>query len=47
MDRISESKEELLELLDRPTLAEIPILILGNKNDLAGAVSVERLIELM
>ena len=46
-DRIPESKEELLELLERPVLAGIPLLVLGNKNDLTEAISVERLIDEM
>jgi GTPase SAR1 family protein len=46
-ERIPESKEELFELLERPVLAGIPLLVLGNKNDLPEAISVERLIDKM
>ena len=46
-ERIPESKEELFELLERPVLAGIPLLVLGNKNDLAEAIFVEKLIEQM
>ena len=46
-ERIPESKEELFELLDRPVLAGIPLLVLGNKNDLAEAITVEKLIDEM
>lgn len=47
MERIPESKEELFELIERPLLAGIPLLVLGNKNDLHEAISVERLIDEM
>ena len=47
MERIPESKEELFELLERPVLAGIPLLVLGNKNDLREAISVEKLIDEM
>lgn len=43
-ERILESKEELFELLEKPVLAGIPLLVLGNKNDLPDALSVDRLI---
>ena len=46
-ERIPESKEELFELLERPVLAGIPLLVLGNKNDLPEAISVEKLIDEM
>ena len=46
-ERIPESKEELFELLERPVLAGIPLLVLGNKNDLHEAISVEKLIDEM
>jgi hypothetical protein len=44
-ERISESREELFELLEKPVLAGIPLLVLGNKNDLHDALSVDRLID--
>lgn len=34
------AKSELHELLNKPTLAGIPLLVLGNKNDLPGAMTV-------
>jgi ADP-ribosylation factor-like protein 8 len=46
-ERITESKEELFELLERPVLAGIPLLVLGNKNDLPDAISVQKLIDEM
>ena len=44
-ERISESKEELFELLEKPVLAGIPLLVLGNKNDLPDALSVDKVID--
>ena len=35
-DKIEASRNELHNLLDRPQLAGIPILVLGNKRDLPG-----------
>jgi len=46
-ERLAESKEELFELLERPVLGGIPLLVLGNKNDLPEAITVEKLIEEM
>jgi len=46
-ERIPESKDELFELVERPVLAGIPLLVLGNKNDLPEAISVEQLIDQM
>src|SRR5271170_5098872 len=46
-ERIPESKEELFELLERPVLTGIPLLVLGNKNDLHESISVEKLIDEM
>jgi len=39
------AKTELKNLLEKPQLAGIPILVLGNKNDLPGALSVEQIID--
>jgi len=39
------ANEELHELLKKPTLEGIPLLILGNKSDLPGKMSVDDLIE--
>lgn len=41
------AKTELKNLLDRPSLANIPVLVLGNKNDLPGALSVEEVIDVL
>jgi len=38
-------KKELHDLLSKPPLAGIPLLVLGNKNDIPEAASVETLIE--
>lgn len=43
--KIESSCSELRHLLDKPQLANIPILVLGNKNDLEGALGVDELIE--
>ena len=37
-DKIEASRNELHNLLDRPQLAGIPILVLGNKRDLPGVL---------
>uniref|UniRef100_A0A8C6YAI0 ARF like GTPase 8A n=1 Tax=Naja naja TaxID=35670 RepID=A0A8C6YAI0_NAJNA len=39
------SKNELHNLLDKPQLQGIPVLVLGNKRDLAGALDEKELIE--
>lgn len=39
--------EELHALLEKPGLKGIPLLVLGNKSDLAGKLSVDDLIEKM
>ena len=46
-ERIPESKDELFDLLERPALSGIPLLVLGNKNDLSDAISVQSLIDIM
>jgi len=46
-DKIEASRNELHNLLDRPQLAGIPILVLGNKRDLSGALDEHGLIERM
>ena len=45
-EKFETSKKELHELLSKPPLAEIPLLVLGNKNDLPNAVSVNELIDI-
>jgi len=39
------AKEELHVLLSKPSLDAIPLLVLGNKSDLRGKMSVDELIE--
>ncbi len=39
------AKEELHNLLQKPVLDGIPLLVLGNKNDLEGSLGVDELIE--
>merc|ERR1719145_546263 len=46
-DKIEASRNELHNLLERPQLAGIPILVLGNKRDLPGALDETGLIEMM
>ena len=41
------AKEELHALLNKPTVEGIPLLILGNKSDLPGKLSVDDLIEVL
>lgn len=44
-DRLEAVQAELKALLERPMLAGIPVLVLGNKNDLEGALTVEQMIQ--
>jgi hypothetical protein len=46
-ERIPESKDALFDLLKWPTLSGIPLLVLGNKNDLSDAISVKSLVDVM
>ncbi|CAF2742093.1 ARL8 [Lepeophtheirus salmonis] len=46
-DKIEASRNELHNLLDKPQLAGIPILVLGNKRDLPNALDENGLIEKM
>ncbi|CAO0794904.1 unnamed protein product [Mucor circinelloides] len=43
--KLEAAKVELKGLLERPQLIHIPLLVLGNKNDLPEAISSEQLIE--
>ena len=43
VNRFEEARKELENILETPELVNIPIAILGNKIDMAGAVSVEEL----
>jgi len=44
-DNLDIAKTELQDLLSKPTLSSIPLLVLGNKNDLPQALSVNELID--
>lgn len=46
-DKIEASRHELHQLLDKPQLAGIPVLVLGNKRDLPNALDENGLIEKM
>ncbi|ORZ40847.1 P-loop containing nucleoside triphosphate hydrolase protein [Catenaria anguillulae PL171] len=43
--KLEAAKQELRGLLERPTLTNVPLLVLGNKNDLPGALTVEGVID--
>ena len=44
-EKMDAAKAELLQLLEKPQLAGIPVLVLGNKNDLPNALRETELIE--
>jgi len=44
-EKFEEAAGQLQELLSKPPLANIPVLVLGNKNDLPEAIGVDELIE--
>ncbi len=44
-DALPVAREELMLLLEKPTLEGIPLLVLGNKSDLPDHMSVDELIE--
>ena len=44
-EKFEAAKTELHNLLQKPQLAHIPLLVLGNKNDLVGSYTVEQVIE--
>jgi len=46
-DKLEAAKSELKNLLEKPQLANIPVLVLGNKNDLSEALTVDQLIEVL
>jgi len=46
-DKIEASRNELHNLLEKPQLAGIPVLVLGNKRDLPGSLDEHGLIERM
>jgi signal recognition particle receptor subunit beta len=45
LTKVEAAKQELKSLLERPTLENVPLLVLGNKNDLPGALTVEGVID--
>lgn len=47
LDKMEASRNELHSLLDKPQLNGIPVLVLGNKRDLPGALDETGLIERM
>lgn len=44
-EKLEAANAELKNLLEKPQLANIPVLVLGNKNDLPEALTAEELIE--
>jgi ADP-ribosylation factor-like protein 8 len=44
---LEEAKKELHELVNKPQLNGVPLLVLGNKNDLPNALTAEKLAEVM
>ncbi|CAG8539891.1 17598_t:CDS:2 [Acaulospora colombiana] len=46
-EKFGTARNELHSLLEKPQLANIPVLVLGNKNDLPEALPVEQIIEKM
>ena len=42
---IDQAKIQLFQLISWPSLAEIPLLVLGNKNDIEGCLNEEEMIE--
>lgn len=47
LDKMEASRNELHSLLEKPQLSGIPVLVLGNKRDLPGALDEKGLIERM
>eukprot|EP01123_Difflugia_compressa_P015705 TRINITY_DN898_c0_g1_i2.p1 TRINITY_DN898_c0_g1~~TRINITY_DN898_c0_g1_i2.p1 ORF type:complete len:188 (-),score=30.96 TRINITY_DN898_c0_g1_i2:72-635(-) len=46
-DKFDNAKKELQELISKPQLQGIPLLVLGNKNDLPNCITMEELIKTM
>jgi len=44
-DKFETAKKELFDLISKPTLQGIPLLVLGNKNDLSAAASLEDVVK--
>ncbi len=47
MDKLEAARNELMQLLEKPQLEAIPVLVLGNKKDLPNALDERQLIERM
>lgn len=47
LEKMEASRNELSSLLDKPQLSGIPVLVLGNKRDIPGALDETGLIERM
>lgn len=45
LEKLDASRNELHQLLDKPQLEGIPVLVLGNKKDLPNALDEKQLIE--
>lgn len=45
LDKLDAARSELQSLLEKPELAAIPVLVLGNKADLKGALKITELID--
>jgi ADP-ribosylation factor-like protein 8 len=45
LGKIDSAKHELWALLERPELAAVPVLVLGNKSDLPESLKVTELID--
>jgi len=43
--KLDMARNELRNLLEKPMLSGIPVLVLGNKNDLPNALTAEQLID--
>ncbi|EGC39712.1 arl8, ARF-like GTPase [Dictyostelium purpureum] len=46
-DKFEQSKQALQDLINKPPLAKIPLLVVANKNDLPQSVGVEEMIEIL
>lgn len=47
IDSLESASRELASLCEKPSLRGIPLLVLGNKNDLAGALGTQQLLDRM
>jgi len=46
-EKFEQSKQALLDLINKPPLAKIPLLVLANKNDLPTSASADEIIEVL